>query len=339
MHSFLLRQAAVCCALCVQLWLCSVWAQSPQAAAPFQIAMVLPREEQNIEQAFREFLRRQHVDAQIHVLMFSGLPEDTPSLLSAVKALKPDLIYSWGTTTTLALAGTLGSSDEQAIDNIPIVFTEVTDPVGAGLMAQLDPPERNLTGVIHVAPVETQLNALLAYRPFKRIGYIVNPAEPNTLLIAQRLQELTEPMGVQLLLMTLPLNAAGQPDATALPSLVGSLAAQGADVLYLGPSTFLAFTHRDLVTQAALEHRLPTFCTTESVVRESMCMFSLFSNGANVGRFAAFKALDILTGRQPVERIPVETLQRFSLLINMPVVRQLELYPPISLLNVAEVIE
>lgn len=339
MHSFFCRSLLVVWLVMGPLWLTCAVAQQTQLPAPFKIVMALPRAEQNIERAFRDYLRSQHVDAQIQVVQFSGLMEDAAELVTQVQALQPDLIYSWGTTTTLALAGQVHGTKTGFIHQTPIVFTEVTDPVGAGLLEQLNPPDRNLTGVIHVAPVDIQLNALLAYRPFKRIGYIVNPAEPNTLSIAERLQQLAPKMDFELLVATIPLDAGGHPDASALPSLIGGLAAQSADVLYIGPSTFLAFTHRDLVTRAALAHRLPTFCTTESVVRESFCMFSLFSNGANVGRFAAFKAVDILTGRLSVQQTPVETLQRFSLLINMPVVRLLELYPPISLLNVAEVIE
>lgn len=339
MQAFFIRRIVIFLGAFCQLGLVCALAQEQPLPAPFKIVMVLPRPEQNIEQAFRDYLQRQQLAANIQVVQFSGLPEDAGALVSRVHALQPDLIYSWGTTTTLALAGQAQDAQGPSIHETPIVFTEVTDPIGAGLLAQLDPPGRNLTGVIHVAPVDIQLNALLAYRPFKRIAYIVNPAEPNTLSIAQRLQQLEEKMGFELLEATIPLDAAGHPDAAALPSLIGGLSAQGADVLYIGPSTFLAFTHRDLVTRAALEQRLPTFCTTESVVRESYCMFSLFSNGANVGRFAAFKAVEILAGRKPVQQIPVETLQRFSLLINMPIVRSLELYPPISLLNVAEVIE
>jgi putative ABC transport system substrate-binding protein len=73
-------------------------------------------------------------------------------------------------------------------------------------------------------------------------------------------------------------------------------------MLYIGPSTFLAFTHRDLVTDLALKARLPTFCATESIVRKARCMFGLFSNGNNIGRFAAFKAAQILVDGVAVDQ-------------------------------------
>lgn len=312
-------------------------AQEPQA---YRIAMVLPRDVQNIEVAFQDYLRKRHLDAKIEMLRFSDRAEDGPALVAKVRALKPDLIYSWGTGTTLALAGKYDAADaETYIRDIPIVFTEVTDPIGSGLLQQTDPPRRNVTGVSHVAPLAVQLNAMRGYRPFKRLGYIANPAESNTVSVGEQLRQLARTSDFELLEEAVPMTAAGQPDAQALPGLIHRLRERGAELLYIGPSTFLAFTHRDLVSRTAIAEKLPTFCATESIVRQSSCMFGLFSNGTNVGRFAGFKAAQILVEKVPVERIPAQTLQRFSLLINMATVRALELYPPLALLNVAEVVE
>lgn len=306
----------------------------------YTIAIVLPREEQNIEAGFRGYLLKRLLPVKFASVRFSGNPSDGPALIETVRALKPDLIYSWATPTTLALAGR-DTPEEAArhIRDIPIVFTEVTDPVGSGLLRQLNPPRRNVTGVSHVAPLQVQLKAMEGYRPFKRLGYISNPAESHTLGIAQALRRIAPEMGFELLEETVPLNAAGEPDQDALPDMINRLASQKADLLYVGPSTFLAFTHRDMLTKAAMQARLPTFCATESIVRQSQCMFGLFANGANVGRFAAYKASRILMDRVPIEGIASQTLQSFSLLINMPVAKALDLYPPLALLNVAEVIE
>ena len=306
----------------------------------YTIAMVLPRDEQNIEIGFRNYLIKRLLPVQFVNVRFSGVPSDGPALIETVRALKPDLIYSWATPTTLALAGQDTPEDSVThIRDIPIVFTEVTDPVGSGLLRQLAPPRRNLTGVSHVAPLPVQLKAMQGYRPFKRLGYITNPAETHTEGVAAALRRMAPEMGFELLEETVPLGPSGEPDPNALPGMIDRLAQKQADLLYVGPSTFLAFAHRDLVTTAALRARLPTFCATESIVRQSQCMFGLFANGANVGRFAAYKASQILMDRVPVEGIPSQTLQGFSLLINMPVARTLKLYPPLALLNVAEVIE
>ena len=190
-----------------------------------------------------------------------------------------------------------------------------------------------------MAPLPVQLKTMQSYRPFKRLGYLVNPAEPNTALVLKNLQSYAQESGFEIVTETVSLDAAGNPDPQSLPGLIERIAAKKAEFLYIGPSTFLAFTHRDLVTQSALKAGLPTFCATESIVRQAKCMFGLFSNGSNIGRFAAYKAAQVLVDRVPVQNIAAETLQRFSLLINMPTVKTLDLYPPLVLLNVAEVVK
>lgn len=338
MRNKLPQRARRALTLGVLAWACASAALAQSRTGT--IAMVLPRDEQNIEAAFRDYLSKRNLPYRIETVRFSGRGEDGPALVAQVRKMAPDLIYSWGTGTTLALAGTYDAQRPQDfIRDIPIVFTEVTDPLGTRLLQQLNPPERNVTGVSHVAPLPVQLNAIRSYRPFTRLGYITNPKEPNSELVLQSMRKLAQSMNFEIVNETVPLDAAGNPDASALPAMIQRIATQKVDFLYIGPSTFLAFTHRDLVTQAALDAKLPTFCATESVVRKAKCMFGLFSNGSNVGRFAAYKAAQILADRVPVEKVPAETLQRFSLLINMPTVKALQLYPPLALLNVAEVIE
>lgn len=349
-------KAAIAQALAAASLLCAFGAQAQQAAAPgapssgaaaaaaaatarYTVAMVLPRDEQNIEAGFTSYLQRQDVPVRYVNIRFSGKADDIPDLRARVRAANPDLIYVWGTPTSLALAGRHDQPGTgNPIRDIPIVFTEVTDPVGAGLIPTLEHPARNVTGVSHVAPLPVQLNAIRAYRPFGKLGYLHNPVEPNSAIIRDRLKELARTQNFEVVEAALPLLPTGAPDPGQIPAQVKSLAERGADLLYVGPITFLAFTHRDAVTAAALDNKLPTFCATESIVRQSGCMFGLFSNGANIGRYAGSMARQILVEKKRTQDIPASTLQRFSLLINMRTVHALGLYPPMLLLNVAEVI-
>lgn len=340
-HALLLRLLRPGLCLCLALG-GSAQAQTaaaPQPAPPFTIVMVLPRAAQSTEAGFRSYLERENVGARYVEVHYGGNARNADALRQQVAALQPDLVYAWGTPTALALAGRHDESNAgNPLRNTPIVFTEVTDPVNAGLIANLQQPERNITGVSHVAPLEVQFNAFQAYRPFRRIGYLHNPAEPNSQTILRNLRAQAQRQGMQVIEASLALNADQAPDPAQIAPLVADIAARGADLLYIGPVTFLAFTHRDAVTQAALRQRLPTFCATESIVRRSGCLFGLFSNETNVGRFAGSMARQILVEKKPVGAIAASTLQRFSLLVNLPTAQALDLYPPMLLLNVAEVI-
>jgi putative tryptophan/tyrosine transport system substrate-binding protein len=310
---------------------------APASAAP-TIAIVLPREEQPIEAGFREGLRQHGLAPRFAVVRWSGRAEDQAALVAQLRALAPELVYTWGLTTTLAVAGPVDGEAGRYIRDRPVVFTDVDDPVASGLLAQWAPPGRNLTGVPRLAPLAAQVAALRSYRPFRRIGVIVDPADPATRRARDALAPLVQQQGLALVEAVLPLDARGEPDALALPALVRDLAARGAELLYLGDSQFLARTHRGTVTRLAREAGLATFCAAEGAVRQSGCLFGLFSEARNTGRFAGYKAAQILRGGQRVQDVPVQTLQRFSLLINMPVARELALYPSMAVLQAAEVV-
>lgn len=312
-----------------------------QQQAVYRIVMVLPRAEGQIELAFKEYFAKRGVALHSETIIHAGPAADPAALIAAIRAAQPDLIYTWGTPVTLAVAGRHdvdAATQARHIFDIPVVFTSVTDPVAAGVVSSIERPGRNVTGASHLAPLAVQLNTIAAYRPFQRLGFIYNPNESNAVLIRDALRAQLTQQGLSLLEEPVPLTAEGQPDAARLPQLVAQLKARGAEFLYIGPDTFVGFTHRERVTRAAVEHGLPSFSAIESPVRNAHALFGLFSPQANVGRFAAFKALRILQGEQSVAEEPIETLQHFSLLINMEVAQALALYPPLMLLNIADVL-
>ena len=317
------------------LSLLAFWALGAQAAS--NIVMVLPGKESPTEVAFKDYLQKKQVDAKYSVVQFSGKQTDGPALVEKVRSLKPDLIYVYGTPGALALAGEHDTKTPALfIRDTPIIYSSVTSPLGSRLLAQTTPSGRNITGVSHVASIGVQVNTIRAYRPFKTLGYITNPSEDNSIQVRDALVKLGETAGFKVVNETLPLNAAGAPDPNALPEIIRRIAAKKPDFLYIAPSTFLAATHRDTVTREALAAGLPTFCATESILRRSQCLFGLFSSQPNTGRFAGFKAAQVLVDRVPVNKINADTLVRFSLIVNIPVAKALNFYPPLALLNIAE---
>jgi len=307
--------------------------------AEYVIAIVLPRGEQDVEAAFRDYLRKRKFALRFVSIRHSGRPEDLPALHAQIRHLRPDLIYTWGTPMTLALAGRHDSRPgPYEIRDIPILFTQVTDPVGSGLVASLDRPGGNVTGVIHVAPMVVQWNAMNAYHQVRRVGYVTNPAELNTRLVRAALGKLADAQGFTVIDEVVPLDRSGQPDVTQLPEVVRRIAARQVDFLYIPSSNFLARDHGALLTRTALAEKIPTFCATESIVRDADCLFGLYSSDLNIGRLAAYKAAQILLEKTPPGKIPAETLQSFSLLVNLRVASSLGRYPPLTLLGIADVI-
>lgn len=85
----------------------------------------------------------------------------------------------------------------------------------------------------------------------------------------------------------------------------------GAEWLYLGPDTFIGYTHRKLVTFYAVTVDLPTFTANQSAIRDGFALYGLYSPVDNLGKYAASKAGAILLGQIQTFQMPVDTLQKF----------------------------
>ena len=306
------------------------------AARPPRIFMILFRGETAVERGFRDYFAVNGMPVELIVRDVALDVSKVPQLVAEARAMKADLIYTWGTPITLAVVGKEGAVDPaKHVTDIPVVFTMVASPRGSGLVSSRTTSGRNITGACHVVPAIQQLGAIRAYRRFDRLAIIFNPAEPNSLQNVKELRALAASERFQLLERPVPLDAKGQPMAAALPAMVEELARDNVQLLYIGPDSFLA-ANRKVLTEAALAHRLPSFSATEILLREGKALFGLVSGYESVGRLTAHKVQQILRQRIAPAAIPVETLARFSYLVNMSVAAQLDLYPPLKVLNYAE---
>ncbi len=312
---------------------------TPTPSRRFRIFMVLGRGEGTNEQGFKDHLARSGLEIDYITRNTGGDSSLLPGIVKEIKELRPDLVYTWGTPQTRAVVGPWDDPDPGPyVRDLPVLFTYVATPLDAKIVPQLERPGGNVTGTIHIAPITAQVNAILAYRPIRRLAMVFNPAERNSLLVLEELRDECARRDLELIEAPAPLTD-GKPDPADIPHLIAQCRVRGGELLYLGPDTFITTTHRHEVAAAALAERLPTFSATELIVRSSRALFSLSSSPYGIGRLTGVKALQILVeGRAPGE-IQVETLRRFSILINMATARELSCYPPLSLLNFAEVVE
>ncbi len=305
---------------------------------PFRILMLTFRGETDVDRGFRAYLADAGLDAQFTVRDVQQDAGRVPAILRDTAPWQPDLIYAWGTPITLAVVGPHDAASQSGfVRDIPVVFALVAAPLQSRIVAQLDAPGRNVTGAVHVVPTDVQLRAMQSYRPFQKLGVLYNAAEPNSRAIVAQAREFCQRSGAQLLERTFRTNATGAPVADGVEDLVAQLHAAGAQWLYLLPDTFLGSLY-ERIAPTALKLQLPSFGAAELAVRSGGALVGLVSRYYSVGQLAGAKALDILVAGKSPAQVPVETLKRFSLLVNMQVARSLRLYPPIDMLNYAEVI-
>jgi len=304
---------------------------------PFHIAMVLWRGETQVEEGFRAYFASRNIPVDIQVYNINRDIGAIPDVIAQIRKNPPDLVYTWGTGVTMAVAGRYDAVDPvQNITELPVVFVMVSAPWKTGIAAPPGQMRTNITGASHIAPLAAQINAIRAYRPMKRLGVVYNVQESNSVSNIADLRALGTEMSFEVLAE--PLGENGTPDPDRIAGAVADLAKKGADFLYIGPDNFIG-TYRDNLTDAGFANGLGTFSATELEVREGHALFGLVSHYELVGRLAASKAADILLNGAKPGDLPIETLNRFSYLIRLSAAKQLQLYPPLPLLDYAEIVK
>lgn len=319
---------------------------------PFRIYMALWRGWEAAAQGFEDYLTRHKVPHQLIVRDAGQDAGKLPEMVREAKAMKADLVFTWGTTVTLGMLGRYDAVDpKQHITEIPAVFAIVSNPEASGVVPEDGTPRRNVTGTRYLLPLAAQLRLIWSYRPFERIGVVYNPLESNAIAVVEELRQLAdtwEPAdageggkapakGFKLTARPLPLIA-GKPDPATIAEAVATLAAEGVDFLYIPPDSFLN-VNRDLLSQAAQANRLPTFAAAEAHVRQSRALFTGAYPYYNVGQLTAHKAALILQERAAPQVIPIDAPPKVSIVINIKTARDLDLYPPLALVGIAEVVE
>jgi putative ABC transport system substrate-binding protein len=307
-------------------------------ARPFRIYAITFRGMTDVEKGFEEYFASRKIPVQI---IYRDLNRDAtrlPGFLEEIRATRPDLIYTWGSSVTLGVTGPYdGVVRGTHITDIPIVFTLVAAPVLAKIVPEMQSSGRNVTGVMHVAPTATQVRAMAAYRPFETVGVLYTTTERNSVVIVEELRRLGRESKFSTVERTFRLDAARKPVVDGAADLVRELREAGAQWLYLPPDTFLGTLAQDVIIPTAMELGMPTFASTEQLMQAG-ALSGLVSRYYNVGQLTGYKAEQILVNKTSPSAIPVETLKRFSYQIRMAAARKLNLPPPLPMMGYTELI-
>jgi putative ABC transport system substrate-binding protein len=217
---------------------------------------------------------------------------------------------------------------------IPIVFTTGGDPMQLGLVASLDRPGSNVTGVTQLSAEVAPKRLELAHELFPKATVfvlLVNPANSaQTESLTKASQAAAETLGLQLDVLHASTEAELEHAFSAFPQLRASALVMGTDAFFSGQSEKLA--------ALALRYAVPAIYEYRAFVAAG----GLASYGGSVTdsyRLAGVYSARILKGAKPAD-LPVQQSTKIELLINLRTAKTLGLTLPISLLGRAdEVIE
>ncbi|WP_293450676.1 ABC transporter substrate-binding protein [Planktotalea sp.] len=265
----------------------------------------------------------------------SRLPEVQQQLI----AEDPDLVITWGTSVSRGILGTI--EDHQtasALGDIPAIFMIVADPVGSKLVDSYKASGRPfITGVRNRVPEDVQLRLLFEYFRPEKMGVVNDPSELNSTLNTNSLRAISDELSFELVEHVYELDDAGEISVDQIPSALAHLKERGAEAIYVGSSSF-NLENREAFVEAANSLSLPVFSAYTQMVKDAGALMAIGTSYANVGRLAAVQAEQVvLNGAIPGE-LPIKSLNRYSVILNMSTARALSLYPPLSLLTVAEIV-
>lgn len=190
---------------------------------------------------------------------------------------------------------------------IPVVFSGVTDPMGAKLIKRLGVPSgTNVTGVSDRLPIAPQMDLLLKVKPgAKRVGYVYSPGEVNSVSVLKELKTELGKRGITVVEVAAPRTV---DIPSAIKSLVGKV-----DVVYTSMDNNVVSAYEAMV-RVAQESKLPLVASdTESVSRGAVAALGMDSY--HVGRQTGKLVDRILKGEKPGAIAP-EAANKLSLAVN-----------------------
>jgi putative ABC transport system substrate-binding protein len=256
-------------------------------------------------------------------------PGDTESMQRFAKelvALQPDLIFSDTTPATEAVL--------KQTRTISIVFANVSDPVGSGLVASFPRPGGNVTGFTNMEPTMASKWVELLKEIAPRtatVAMLFNPA------VTTYAEFWLNPFKSAAGSFAMEAIAAPVLDTSELESAVAAVARESNGGLIVMPDTFL-FTHRAKVASLAARYRLPAVYPQRGFA-EFGGLLAYGNNRPDNYRRAATYADRILKGEKPSE-LPVQFPVKFELVINLKAAKALGItVSPTLLARADEVIE
>ena len=264
--------------------------------------------------------RNIHIDYRL-----AGNAAQILSYAAELVALNPEVIFA---APSSAAAGV-----QRATRSIPVVFAQVSDPVGAGFVASLSRPGGNMTGfaLYEFGMGAKWLELLKQLAPaVERVAVLYDPANPTSTGFLPMIDAAARSYGVQ----TFPATVR---DAVAIERAITAIAHEpnGGIILIPGP---LIIAQREQIILLATQHRLPNIYASR-ILPVIGGLVSYGVHNIDLYRSAASYIDRILKGDKPAD-LPVQLATKFELVINLKTAKALGIsVPPLLLARADEVIE
>lgn len=229
-----------------------------------------------------------------------------------------------GKDCVVAIATSTAQVAAKYSDKMPVIFSAVSDPIGAGLLTDMEHPNKNITGTSDEIQVDQILELAMQIQPnLKKIGVLYSSGEANSATYVATLEKLCEEKGIEL---TKTAIAA----ASDLQSAAQSLA-PNVDAIFTPNDNAIASSMPVLV-KAAKDANVPVYAGADSMVYDG-AFATVGIDYEELGKETARMVDQVLKGTA-IEDIPVKTFKdNLNVYINQKVLQELQITIPNDVQN------
>lgn len=276
-----------------------------------------------VEKGIMEEVAKTFPNARFDLQNANGEPSTASQIAQKFKVEKAAVAVGIATPTAQALAA--------AIKDVPVIYSAVTDPVAAGLVASFDKGGANVTGTSDLPPLEAQLDTLIVLAKARRVGHVYNAGEANSVKTAKATEAYLAKKGVQFVPAVVANSAeVGQ----AIAALAGRV-----DGIYLSTDNTV-FSAISTVADLCLKQKLPLVTADPSSAEKVPVLaavgFDYYKMGLATGRIVAA----VLKGKKTAD-IPTyfaRDLSEHAFVVNLNVARELGIAVPADMLSRASLV-
>lgn len=242
------------------------------------------------------------------------------SIAQKFKADKVNIAVGIATPASQALVN--------ALDEIPVIYAAVTDPVDAGLVSSFTRGEKNVTGVSDMTPVKDQITFLMKLKKIKTLGHIYASHEANAVTLAKMAKKACQELGVEFVETTVSNSSEVKQAAQSIAGRV--------DAFYLSTDNTV-ISALSAVADVAKANKIPIMSADPSSAEKFEVLaawgFDYYKMGRATGRLVS----RILNGEKPenIGTVFMTDPSDVDLLINLDVAKSLGITFPENIVKQA----
>ena len=267
--------------------------------------------EKGLRKAFEDKKLKEGVDFTLKVFNSQGDISTLNSIAGSISNETYNLVFAASTPTAQMLV--------KKLPDTKIVFTNVGDPIVAGLLKSFEDDLPNVCGISTMSDFEVLLYLVRYLHPtIKKVGTVFTPAEINSVSYNNRLSEAAKKMGIELI--SVPAST-----ATDVLDAATTLVAQRIEA-FCQISDNLIGSAGSAILKVSNDSKIPYYGFVSNLVKQgaiAVCARDYFQAGYE----AAIMGIDVLSGKNPAS-IPYRFVSKTNYIINVETAQQFKIHVP-----------